>query len=351
MIHVKLPGNFDVDPRPLPFYLAMEEHLARNFSGEYFFMWQVEPTVIFGRNQVIDAEVNLEYCRREGIATCRRKSGGGCVFADMNNIMFSHITTCTSVATTFTQFTQRVAEMLCGLGIDAHTTGRNDILIGDRKVSGYAFYHIPIAGSGEALSRAIVHGTMLHDADLEKMTAALTPSKVKLQAKGVESVRSHVTTIKEHSNISLADFKSHAARQLCDSEMTLTANDIAEIERIAAPYFEESWIYGRRNRETADTRPQPHRIEGAGEFIVDMSTTISDTGVPAIDSIDLKGDFFLTGDLDNLLLRPLHGTALSREALLEAIQPLAPEKIVAGLTPENLTDLLLATAEESNKQP
>ena len=94
MIHVKLPDELARAPRRLPFYLAMEEHLARNFSGEYFFMWQVAPTVIFGRNQIIDAEVNLDYCRREGIDTCRRKSGGGCVFADMNNIMFSHITTC-----------------------------------------------------------------------------------------------------------------------------------------------------------------------------------------------------------------------------------------------------------------
>ena len=109
MIHVKLPDELARAPRRLPFYLAMEEHLARNFSGEYFFMWQVAPTVIFGRNQIIDAEVNLDYCRREGIDTCRRKSGGGCVFADMNNIMFSHITTCRSVATTFTDFTSKVA--------------------------------------------------------------------------------------------------------------------------------------------------------------------------------------------------------------------------------------------------
>ena len=81
MIHVKLPDELARAPRRLPFYLAMEEHLARNFSGEYFFMWQVAPTVIFGRNQIIDAEVNLDYCRREGIDTCRRKSGGGKAFS------------------------------------------------------------------------------------------------------------------------------------------------------------------------------------------------------------------------------------------------------------------------------
>ncbi|MDE5942303.1 MAG: hypothetical protein K2H14_09355, partial [Muribaculaceae bacterium] len=67
---MKLPGEYAVGRR-LPFYLAMEEYLARNFSGEYFFMWQVSPTVIFGRNQIIDSEVHIEYCRSNAIDNCR----------------------------------------------------------------------------------------------------------------------------------------------------------------------------------------------------------------------------------------------------------------------------------------
>ena len=70
----------DDTPHRLPFYLAMEEYAARNLDeDECFFMWQVEPTVIFGRNQLIENEVNLDYCRAHGIQTYRRKSGGGCV--------------------------------------------------------------------------------------------------------------------------------------------------------------------------------------------------------------------------------------------------------------------------------
>lgn len=339
MIHVKLPGEYAVGRR-LPFYLAMEEYLARNFSGEYFFMWQVSPTVIFGRNQIIDAEVNLEYCRANAIDTCRRKSGGGCVYADMNNIMFSHITTCNSVATTFTAFTSRVASMLQLMGVDAHTTGRNDILIGDRKVSGYAFYHIPLVGADGAMSRAIVHGTMLHDADLESMTAALTPSAVKLKAKGVESVRSHVTTIREHSPVSLADFKAFAASTLCNGTMTLTDDDVKAIERIAEPYYDPAWIYGRRlDAVAAGARPRtPRRVEGVGEFVVDM--TVSDTPVPVVQTLDLKGDFFLTADLDTLLMR-LVGVELQREALSEALAGTDAAMTIAGLTNDRLIDLLL----------
>ena len=179
--------------RRLPFYLAAEEWVARNLPrGEYFFTWVVDPTVIFGRNQQMEAEVNVEFCRRNGIEIYRRKSGGGCVYADRNNIMFSHVTTCSSVASTFTDFTATVADMLRRLGIEqAHTTGRNDIMIGDRKVSGYAFYHINLVNmlAHQTESRAIVHGTMLYDADIATMEQAITPSRVKLEAKGVSSVR------------------------------------------------------------------------------------------------------------------------------------------------------------------
>ena len=90
MIYVSLPND---EQRKLPFYLAVEEYVARELpAGDYFFMWQVQPTVIFGRNQLIEAEVDIDYCRANGIATYRRKSGGGCVYADLDNIMFSYIT-------------------------------------------------------------------------------------------------------------------------------------------------------------------------------------------------------------------------------------------------------------------
>ncbi|MDE6131459.1 MAG: lipoyltransferase, partial [Muribaculaceae bacterium] len=86
MKHVVIPET-PGQPRLLPFYLAAEEWVARELPrDEYFFTWIVDPTVIFGRNQLIDAEVDLEYCRRHGIRTFRRRSGGGCVFADRNNI-------------------------------------------------------------------------------------------------------------------------------------------------------------------------------------------------------------------------------------------------------------------------
>ena len=90
MIYIALP---DDKVRRLSFYLAMEEYIAHNIDeDECFYMWQVNPTVIFGRNQLMENEVNLDYVRANGIETYRRKSGGGCVYADFSNIMFSYIT-------------------------------------------------------------------------------------------------------------------------------------------------------------------------------------------------------------------------------------------------------------------
>ena len=184
MKYLSLPDNAT---RILPFYLAMEEYAARIIGEEdIFFMWQVEPTVIFGRNQLLGSEVNVEYCREHGIAFYRRRSGGGCVYADMDNIMFSYITRSDEVQTTFSAYTNAVAEMLRGLGLNATASERNDVLIDGRKVSGNAFYHIP--------GRSIVHGTMLFDTNMEHMLHAITPSREKLTSKGVQSVRSHITT-------------------------------------------------------------------------------------------------------------------------------------------------------------
>ena len=88
MKHVILPDNVR---RSLAFYLAMEEFVASEVEGEAFFVWRVEPTVIYGRNQVLENEVNLEYCREHGVDIVRRKSGGGCVYSDLGNIMISYV--------------------------------------------------------------------------------------------------------------------------------------------------------------------------------------------------------------------------------------------------------------------
>lgn len=334
--HGGLPADSVCRQRPLPFYLAMEEHLARNYpEGEYFFMWQVEPTVIFGRCQNPFTEVNLEFCRKEGIQTYRRKSGGGCVYADMNNIMFSHITTSKEVTSTFSDYCRMVAATLRCLGLDAAATGRNDVVIGDRKVSGNAFYHLH--------GRGIVHGTMLYDADPARMSQAITPSQAKLRAKGVSSVRSHVTTIREHlPNLSITEFKRFCRDHLCDTVQMMTPDDIAEISRIAEEYFTDEWIWGKYGK--GELSPQQRRIEGVGEFAVSTNLIApNEPGAsPTIGKVNLQGDFFLLSDLDEELLNKLKGVEFSRKAIIEALSSTRIEDVIAGMTAEKLAELIVS---------
>lgn len=325
MRYVALP---DDDSRRLPFYLAMEEYVARAVAApdDLFFMWQVEPTVIFGRNQIIDNEVDCDYCRRNGINVYRRKSGGGCVYADMDNIMFSYITPSDSpVATIFSSYTSMVASMLRSLGLDASASSRNDVMIGGRKVSGNAFYHTP--------THSIVHGTMLFDTDMERMASAITPSKSKLSSKGVASVDSRITTIRRHLEMGIEEFKQYVRDYLCDGELRLTEADVEAIKVIEKPYYDDAWIY---HRKAAGHRRALKRIEGVGEFQVDL--TLGSDGT--IRDLDLTGDFFLLGDMGSLIVDRLRGVRHDPAAVAEALESCSVGNVIYGLTDKQLIELL-----------
>ena len=232
MKYVVLPEQRE---RRLSFYLAMEEYVARHLDEpDLFFMWQVEPTVIFGRHQVMLNEVNVEYCREHDIQMFRRKSGGGCVYADRDNVMLSYISKEENVGLTFNRFINMLLLVLRKLGIEATGTTHNDVMIGDRKVSGTAFYHLP--------GRSIVHATMLYDTNMEHMLHAITPSYEKLQQKGIESVRQRITLLKDYTTLTLEEFKTFVRQTLCTGELPLTAADVEGIEQLEQTYLREEFI-------------------------------------------------------------------------------------------------------------
>lgn len=232
MKYVVLPEQRE---RRLSFYLAMEEYVARHLDEpDLFFMWQVEPTVIFGRHQVMLNEVNVEYCREHDIQMFRRKSGGGCVYADRDNVMLSYISKEENVGLTFNRFINMLLLVLRQLGIEATGTTHNDVMIGDRKVSGTAFYHLP--------GRSIVHATMLYDTNMEHMLHAITPSHEKLQQKGIESVRQRITLLKDYTTLTLEEFKTFVRQTLCTGELPLTAADVEGIEQLEQTYLREEFI-------------------------------------------------------------------------------------------------------------
>ena len=325
MKYLQLPYD---EVRRLTFYLAMEEHAAQLLKDdksidELFFTWRVRPTVIFGRNQLIDSEVNVAYCKANGIEYYRRKSGGGCVYADMDNLMFSYITRSDDVTTTFAHYTHAIVAMLKDLGLDASDTSRNDIMIEGKKVSGNAFYHLP--------GISIVHGTMLYDTNMENMVKAITPSTAKLDSKGVKSVKSHITTLNRYLTMSIEEFQQHAHDTLCDGEIMLSDNDVAAIERIEEGYLTPEFILGnnpRCNMELSD------RIEGVGEFKINLELNRN-----IIRDINIAGDFFLLGDLDTIITR-LKGRQFTETEIEKALSDLTLSRVIMNLTQEQFMRLI-----------
>ena len=218
--------------------------MARKFEGEAFFVWRVEPTVIFGRNQVLENEVNLEYCRANGVNIVQRKSGGGCVYSDKGNIMISYVSERGVVSEVFEKYLTELTECLRGLGLKAEKSGRNDILVDGRKVSGNAFHQHP--------DRSIVHGTLLYDTDMDALEIAIRPPVEKLERHGVASVRQRVVNIAEiaaqlaydaqnveiHPALkSVEALEKYIVEYFTEGEIHLSVEDVEHIEKMAQPYI------------------------------------------------------------------------------------------------------------------
>ena len=323
MKYIALPP---IGVQRLSFYLAMEEYVARHLQeeGDCFFMWQVEPSVIFGRNQLIENEVNMDYGRAHHIQTYRRKSGGGCVYADMSNIMFSYITHDENVNFTFNRYINMVVLVLQQLGVNASTSGRNDVMIGNRKVSGNAFYHIP--------GRSIVHGTMLYDTNMQNMVGSITPTGKKLLSKGISSVRQRIALLKDYIPQSLEEFKTFVRQRLCQDERLLDLHDVESIREIEKEYLSDEFIYGNNPRYSIVRR---QHINNVGEIEVRMEIKNN-----IIKAANIMGDYFVVGDTDRGILLPLRGCELTHSALTQAL-PERMDHYIMNLQKENFIQLLL----------
>ena len=212
MKNVILP---DIGQQSLSYYLAVEEQVARQIDDDAFFVWQSDPTVIIGRNQVLEAEVNIEYCRDHNIEIVRRKSGGGCVYSDKGNIRISYISRRGDVSAVFDRYLSALTACLCSLGLDAVRSDRNDVLVCGMKVSGNAFHQLP--------DRSIVHGTLLFSTDFDVLEQAIRPPVEKLVRHGIRSVRQRVANLSDFlpSDWNVERLKQYLVDYFTDDSITL----------------------------------------------------------------------------------------------------------------------------------
>ena len=225
--------------------LAVEQHLLETVKeGQcILYLWQNQNTVVIGRNQNPWKECKTTLLQQEGGKLARRLSGGGAVFHDLGNLNFTFLMPQTDYDLD-RQLTV-IQTAVRSLGIDAQRSGRNDILAEGRKFSGNAFYK-----NGK---QAYHHGTLLVNADMEKLGRYLSPSKAKLQSKGVDSVRSRVVNLKEFApeltigklQSALIDAFSQVyalpVEQIQESQL-----DLQRIQALAARNAGWEWNYGQK---------------------------------------------------------------------------------------------------------
>ena len=310
----------------LPFYFAVEEYVARHYTDDdYFIGWRVNPTVMLGRNQLIDNEVNTDYCKEHKIDIFRRKSGGGCIYADKGCIQFSYISRAVNANEAFTAYMQRMADLLKGLKIDAQLSGRNDILINGTKVSGCAFYQLS--------NRSVLHNSLLFDTQLDHLSNALTPAKEKLQSKGVASVRQRVTNVATYTQLDILAFMDYVRQEMCGTEvLELTEEDMKEVAEIEKELASDDFVYGKNPKYSLVRK---HRFEGVGtlEGHIELKNNI-------IGSINMVGDYFLLGDIDHDFLSLLKGCEFTREAVEERLEDIDLSTIIRGLKQRQFLRLL-----------
>ena len=229
MLTITCPSN-----RRLVWYLAMEEYFAKHVEEEIFFTWIVSPTVIFGRHQVMETEVNIDYCTTNGISMYRRKSGGGCVYADEGNLMMSFISPNKHSEEVFQYFLDCVSDVLRKYGFAAVKSEHNDIMVDGYKVSGNACYALPTG--------TIVHGTLLVDVNFDALQQAITPSVEKLAKHGVQSVRQRVMNLSALMPLSMDTINRYLIDALCDQSRELTSEEIAAIDQIEQSYLDPQFI-------------------------------------------------------------------------------------------------------------
>ncbi len=268
------------------FNLAAEQYLIDNCDEDVFMLWRNDKTVVIGNNQNAYAEIDREYAHKHGILVSRRLTGGGAVFHDLGNVNFSFIMPRTEEGIDFAKYTLPIVERLRELGADAGLSGRNDILIDGKKVSGNA----QCVRNGKVLH----HGTLLYSADLSDVSAVLRVDPSKFTGKGIKSVKSRVANIKElcGTDMDVLEFMDWLETGFEGERRSFTPEEITAVTKLRDEKFATwDWIWGRSKEYTLTAKER---------FPYGSIEAHIDTEYGLIKDVRLMGDYFGVGDISEL---------------------------------------------------
>lgn len=313
--------------------LALEEYVLKHVqSDEDFLLFYInEPSIIIGKNQNTIEEINAEYVKEQGIHVVRRLSGGGAVYHDLGNLNFSFITNDDGKSFhNYRKFTQPVVEALHQLGVKAELTGRNDIQVGERKISGNAQF--------VTKGRMFSHGTLMLNSEIENVVSALKVNAEKIQSKGVKSIRSRVANISEFlaEPLPMEEFKRKLLHSLFGGghvpELTLTEADWEGVRRLAEERYRSwDWNYGK---SPAFNVRKTKRLEGVGTFDIRLNVAGG-----LITEAAFYGDFFGASDVSELAEK-LKGVRYEEAEVQSLLEETDLVRYFGPITKEQLLGLL-----------
>lgn len=311
-----------VDPY---FNLALEEYVLREKThGNWLILWQNHNTIVIGQNQNAEEEINWSYVQENEIHVVRRMSGGGAVYHDLGNLNYSFISDAGDAEKmTLEHFAIPVAEALRKLGLNAEVSGRNDIVVEGRKVSG--------AAQRLHGGRILHHGTLLFDSDLSKVEASLRVNSLKYQSRSAKSVRSRTGCIRDFlpQDMTMDAFKEYLKAELSDGAIQgeLTDSELTQIRKLAEEkYASWNWNFGKSRPCTA--RNAKKWPGGVLEIKVQMENG-------RIEYIDFAGDFLSRVSIQQLQ-EALFGVPWNPEAIKEILTQFALDEYFGSISAEEI---------------
>ena len=275
------------------FNLALEEYILknRNIKEDIVFLWQNTPTIVVGNNQNTIEEVNMPFVNERNIKVVRRLSGGGAVYQDLGNLNFTFLKRLSKPSNLdIKKFALPVVVVLNKLGIPAQLTGRNDISVEGKKISGNA--------QRLFRNKLLHHGTLLFDTDLELMAKVLQVGVDKIQSKGIKSIRSRVTNLKPYfkQQISIEEFRESILSELFHREKVnqyfLNDEDLVNInELVYNKYSTWEWNFGYS---------PPYSIKNARRFSGGKVEVFIDVEKGTIKNCQIFGDFLSLCDVSEV---------------------------------------------------
>ncbi|ALC91933.1 lipoate--protein ligase [Bacillus sp. FJAT-18017] len=318
------------DPR---INLAIEEYALKNLDiNETYLLFYINgPSIIIGKNQNTVEEINTDYVEANGIHVVRRLSGGGAVYHDLGNLNFSFITKDDGESFhNFRKFTEPVVAALNRLGVNAELSGRNDLVVDGRKISGNAMF--------STRGRMFSHGTLMLDSEIDAVVSALKVKKDKIESKGIKSVRSRVANISEFldKKITMEEFRSLLLNYIFDGadhipEYKLTDSDWEKIHQLSKERYQNwDWNYGKSPKFNLQ---RSHRFPVGS---IDLRLEV-DKG--KIENCKIYGDFFGVGDV-NEIEKKLKGIRYERSEIEKALEDVDIKHYFGNVTKEEFIGLV-----------